>query len=798
MVYCNFLYQTIALAISIVLTCLSGVRGLEMNETKAIRYIGKSVSRIEDQKFLTGQGQFVDDVTMPGLLHMAILRSPLSHGIIKTIDLENARSMSGVVDVFSSQDIDIPLPDIPLRLAPFRGFERFLQKPIAVDKVRYVGEPVVVIVAESPYLAEDAIAKVKLDLDALPAVTNVEDAAEGKYLLHEVAGENIGASYRVERGNVETAFDNAPYMRRERFVTNRHAACPLETRGLIGECDRDSGRLRLTGAAKVTYFNRRHIAAAFDLDEEKVELIELDVGGGFGARGELYPEDYLVLIAARRVGKPVKWIEDRRENLMACNHSRDITCDLEIAGTLDGTILGMRCTVLGDLGAYVRTNGGVVPSKAVQFLPGPYRIPSFAAEMKAIVTNKTPVGTMRGPGRFEATFCRERMLDIMARDLFIDPAELRLKNLLNSEELPYRIGELLPGDPDATFDEGDYGSAFRQLLEMIDYDNWKTKQGCEQDGKLMGLGLAIFVESSAGGPPETARINIHCDGRVELYTGASSVGQGLETGMAQICAEFLETDIKLITVKHGSTNVLETGGGTFNSRCTVMAGNAVREAAESLKIRALELAALRWNVGANELVYESGAVSRENGGSLTLSQLAEFAAARDQNGLSSDASFSNDGNVSYSYGAHAALVGVDVETGAIDLIRYALIEDIGRALNPIMVEGQAVGGLVQGLGGTLLDHMIYDQDGQLLTTNFAEYLLPNATGLPEITTVALEESASKFNPMGFKGAGEGGIVAVAGAVSNAVVHALSDYNINITDLPLTPMKVRKLLREKGF
>ena len=768
-----------------------------MNQTSPIRYIGESVPRIEDRRLLTGEGQFVDDVTMPDLLHMAILRSPLAHARIKAISLESARAMPGVVDVFCASNIDFPLPDIPLRLAPFKGFERFLQKPLAIDKVRYVGEPVAVVIAESRYLAEDAIAAITLDLTALPAVTSVKEAEAGHDLLHDAAGENIGAQYTVERGNIDSAFKNAPYVRREQFVTNRHGACPLETRGLIGECAPHSGALRLTGAAKVTYFNRRHLAAAFGLKEEQVELIELDVGGGFGARGELYPEDYLVLIAAKRVGKPIKWIEDRRENLMACNHSRDITCDLEIAATLDGTILGMRCKVLGDLGAYIRTNGGVIPSKAVQFLPGPYRVPAFVAEMKALVTNKTPVGTMRGPGRFEATFCRERIFDMMARDLGIDPAALRLKNLLKPEELPYRIGELIPGDTDATFDEGNYGSAFNKLLEVIDYEHWKTRQGTDQNGKLMGLGVAVFVESSAGGPPETARITVLHDGSIELRTGASSVGQGLETGMAQICAEFLETNIDKIIVKHGSTNLLGAGGGTFNSRCTVMGGNAVREAAKLLKLKALELAALRWNVASSDLEYGSGAVKRDDGEQFTLSQLAAFAIARDNTSLSADGSYSNDGKVSYSYGAHAALVSVDIETGGLDLIKYALIEDIGRALNPVMVEGQAVGGLVQGLGGTLLDHMIYDNDGQLMTTNFAEYLLPLATDLPQITTIALEEYASKLNPMGFKGAGEGGIVAVAGAVGNAVAHALSKYDIKITDLPLTPMRIHELLKEKG-
>lgn len=762
-----------------------------MNETTQIRYIGEAVTRLEDQRFLTGTGQFIDDVSLPEMVHMAILRSPQAHGWIKAIDLSAAREMPGVIDVFAAADIDMALPDIPLRLAPFKGFERFLQKPVAVDKVRYVGEPIAVVIAENRYLAEDALAAIIVDIETLPAVTTLDQAEAGEVLLHDAAGENVGAAYPVGRGDIEAAFKEASYTRRERFVTNRHAACPLETRGLIGECDQSSGLLRLTGAAKVTFFNRRHLAAAFAVEEDQVELIEMDVGGAFGARGELYPEDYLVLIAAQRVGKPVKWIEDRRENLMACNHSRDITCDLEIAATREGKILGMRCEVRGDLGAYVRTNGGVVPSKAVQFLPGPYRIPAFAAEMKAIVTNKTPVGTMRGPGRFEANFCRERLLDMMADDLGIDPAELRLRNLMKPDELPYRMGELVPGDPDATFDDGNYASAFQQLLGEVEYDHWKDHQGEDKDGKLMGLGLAIFVESSAAGPPEMAHITVAPDGGLELRTGASSVGQGLETGMAQICGEILGVDMADITVRHGSTTLVESGGGTFHSRCTVMAGNAVRKASEALIEKAIELAALRWNAAADGLSYDSGAVIREDGEHLTLQDLAGFAT------LSADASFSNDGKLSYSYGAHAALVAVDVETGGIELVKYALIEEIGRALNPAMVKGQAVGGLVQGLGGTLLDHFIYDDDGQLMTTNLAEYLLPLATDLPDITAIALEDSPSKFNPMGFKGAGEGGIVAVAGAVGNAVARALRQYDVKITDLPLSPMRLRELLAEKG-
>ncbi len=772
-----------------------------MNDAGVVRYIGEPVNRIEDERLLRGEGRFVDDFCLPDMAEMAILRSPHAHARISAIDLSAVRASPGVLDAFSASEIGPEMPRIPLRLAPFKGFERFLQTPLADDKVRYVGEPVAVVVAHDRYRAEDALARIAVEYDPLPAVTDVEQAASGAVLIHEAAGENMATTYQVGRGDIDAAFRAAAYTRREHFVTNRHAPCPMETRGLIGEFARHDGILRLWGAAKVNFFNRRHLAVAFGLPEASVELIELDVGGGFGARGELYPEDYLVPIASRRTGRPVKWIEDRRENLMAANHSRDIVCDLEIAATSDGRILGLRSLVRGDMGAYIRTNGGVVPSRVGQFLPGPYRIPAVACEVQALITNKTPVGTYRGPGRFEANFCRERLLDMMAEDLKIDPAELRFRNLMEPAELPYRIGELVPGDPDATFDEGDYPSALRRVLEEIDYPSWKMRQGERRDGRLLGLGLACFIESSAAGPPETSRISVNADGDVEIRIGASSVGQGVETGMAQICAELLGVSIEKFTVLHGSTTLLPGGGGTFHSRNTVMAGNAVRIATENLQGRCIELASLRWNVAAEALEYGGGAVRRKDdpgADRLSLAELAAFAASRhDGEGpaLAADGIYDNKGKVSYSYGAHAAIVAVDPATGRIDVERYVVVEEIGRALNPAMLRGQAVGGVVQGLGGTLLDHMVYDDEGQLLTTNLADYLLPTSAEMPDITAIALEDFPSKLNPMGFKGAGEGGIVAVAGAVANAVAHALSQYGIKITRLPLSPNYLHTLMRE---
>ncbi len=782
----------------------TGDGNFNMNDAASSRYIGASVPRIEDARLLTGRGRFVDDVRLPCMAEMAILRSPHAHARIRSIDVSTVRGMTGVIDAFAAAEIGPEMPRIPLRLAPFKGFERFLQAPLADAKVRYVGEPIAVVVAEDRYIAEDALSRIAVEFEPLTAVTDVEQAATDANLIHEAAGENTATRYEVARGDIDAAFRDAAYTRRERFVTNRHAACPLETRGLIAAFDEKAPALRLWGAAKVTFYNRIHLAEAFGLPESSVELIELDVGGGFGGRGELYPEDYLAPIASRRTGRPVKWIEDRREHLMASNHSRDIVCDLEIAATRDGRILGLRGSVQGDMGAYIRTNGGIVPSRAAQFLPGPYRIPSFACEVRALITNKTPVGTYRGPGRFEANFCRERLLDMMAGDLGIDPAELRLRNLMEPTELPYRTGELVPGDPDATFDAGDYPSALRRVLDEIDYPSWKQRQGELRDGKAVGLGLACFIESSAGGAPELARVTVSPDGAVEVRTGASSFGQGVETGMAQICAELRGVAIDGITVLHGTTTLLPAGSGTYHSRTTVMAGNAVRVAAETLRARCIELAALRWNVAADGLVYASGAVRRTgaaaDGDGLGLAELAAFAASRhrgDDAPLAADGVYDNQGKLSYSYGAHAAIVAVDIATGRVEVLRYVLLEEIGRALNPRLVWDQAVGGLVQGLGGALLDHLVYDDDGQLLTASFADYLLPTSVDLPEITAIALEDFPSKANPMGFKGAGEGGIVAVAAAVGNAVAQALSTYGIKITRLPLSPDRLSALLREAG-
>ncbi|MGE3933570.1 MAG: xanthine dehydrogenase family protein molybdopterin-binding subunit, partial [Rhodospirillaceae bacterium] len=403
-------------------------------------FVGRALRRTEDARFLTGRARFVDDVTPPGALHLAILRSPHAHARVRGVDLAAARAMAGVADAFAFADIAAYAKPIPVRLAPLPGVERFQQRPLADDVVRYAGEPVAVVVADDRYRAEDALAAIAVDYDVLPPVVTVAAALDGATLINDAAGDNVGFRYAVGRGDADAAFARADYTRRARFHAHRHAAVPLETRGLAASFDRAAGRLTVWGGTKVNFFNRAALAVFLDMAEDRIEIVEPDVGGGFGGRGEFYPEDLLVPVAAIRAGRPVKWIEDRREHLLAANHSREVDCDLEIATTRDGTILALRATIRADMGAYTRTNGGVVPAKAGQFVPGPYRIADYACTVEAVMTNKTPVGTYRGPGRYEANFFRERLFDIAAAELGIDRVAFRMKNLLTAADVPYPVG----------------------------------------------------------------------------------------------------------------------------------------------------------------------------------------------------------------------------------------------------------------------------------------------------------------------------------------------------------------------
>jgi carbon-monoxide dehydrogenase large subunit len=765
-------------------------------------YIGAPIRRREDLRLLTGRATFTDDIKLPHMLHAAILRSPHAHARIVSIDATRAQAIAGVVAVFTYQDIAPYAKPIPIRLYPLPGLERYLQHPLARDRVRYVGEPVAVVVAESRYLAEDALDAVDVTYEPLPVVTDVRASLRQQVILHEEPATNLAAQYTLAFGDVEAVFRNAPYTRRETFKVHRHTGNPLETRALVASYDPGRGEFAVWGPTKVPHFNRAILASFLDIAESKIHFIELDVGGGFGIRGEFYPEDFLIPFAAMTLERPVKWIEDRLEHLKAANHSREVLCEAEIAAERDGTLLGMRAHVYGDMGAYIRTHGGLVPSSTAALLTGPYRIPAYQCTVSCVMTNKMGLGTFRAPGRYESCFIRERLLDMVAVDLQIDPVELRLRNFIQPSEMPYTVGRTRPDSPPTVFDSGNYPTALQRALQQIDYEALKARQGSYQDGRYHGVGIGCFVKNTGQGPFEGARVVVSGANNIAVYLGITSLGQGHETTMAQICADSLQVPLESFTVFHGSTDLMPYGVGTFGSRGTVMAGNAVYLACQKLRDKTLAIASRYLQLDATQLVFQGGQIYRRGAydhpllGLDDLVRLAEPTSPYnlDEPGLEATAYFKST-QLTYSYGAHVAAVAVDPETGKIEVRRYVVVEDIGRCINPLIVHGQTVGAAVQGIGATILEELVYDDNGQLLSGTFMDYALPTSTDVPAIDSIILEEAPSPLNPLGVKGAGEGGIVATGAALANAVSHALAPLGIQVTELPLNPDRIRRLIRK---
>ncbi len=756
--------------------------------------IGEPIVRQEDARLLRGQGRFVDDVHLDGMLHAALFRSAWPHGRIRTIDVAAAAALPGVVGVFTLPDFSAFLRPIRSRIAAMPGFEKFLQLPLASDKVRYVGEPMAVAVATNPYVAEDALSLISAEVEDLPPVLSWQAAAEAATLIHETAGTNH-SSIKVGRGDADAAFRSAPYVRRERFRVQRHTAVPMETRGLVAVWDQSQGCMTVSGITKVPFFNRTTLAAMLDLPESSVVMKVADAGGGFGVRGEFYPEDFLIPFLARKLNRPVKWVEDRREHFLATNHSREATCELEIACDRNGIILGLRGEVTIDIGAYARGTGGTPATRCAQFLPGPYRIPNFACTVNAHVSNKTPSGTYRGPGRVEANFFRERLIDIAAGDLGIDPAEIRRRNFVTAREMPFDIGKLVSYEPPAQFDSGDFGTVFEQALQQIGWAEKQPRQGHLRDGRCHGVGFASFVESSAGGLKEQARIRLNRNGTLDVFVGSTSSGQSHETVFAQVCADALQLPLDRIRIICASTDELEEGFGTWHSRSAVMSGNAVHTTAQAFIERLKSVASDYFGRPNVALDWRQGEVCRsDTDARASLDVLAGFAADRGET-VDVTATFDYTEMKPFSYGTHAAHVAVDPRTGAVELVDFVAIEDIGRVLNPLVVHGQALGAIVQGLGGAFLEQLSYDDDGQLLTASFADYLLPSATDFPNIRGQFMELALAAGNPLGAKGAGEGGIVAVAAAVSNAVAAALSSFGVPIRELPLSPPRLWQLIQD---
>ncbi|MBL0420954.1 molybdopterin-dependent oxidoreductase [Ramlibacter sp. AW1] len=759
-----------------------------MSATAAAKYVGQYTQRREDPRLLSGGARFVDDIHLEGMLHASILRSPVAHGRIRGIDRERALVLPGVRAIYTAQDIaagtaEGMVPRVPVRLAGIPELQPFRQPVIAEGIVRYVGEPVAIVIADTPARAEDAAAAIVLDIEALPAVASWEASARGDTLLFAGADSNRAVTYTATKGDAQAV--QGAYRRRETLGVQRHSAQPMETRGLVAEWDDGAGRMVVYGSTKVPFFNRATLADALSLPKDRVDMIEVDVGGGFGVRGEFYPEDFLVPFAARALGRPVKWIEDRLESLLGTNHSREMVAEVEIVCQPDGRILALRGQVKVDAGAYMRTSGPVPSRNVTQFLCGPYDIAHVDVRTEVYLTNKGPIGSYRGPGRFEADFFRERLFDMAASDLGIDPVEFRRINLVKPGQMPYPIAVLDQPRRAEELDSGDYLETLDRCLLEFGWDDKRQLQGRLVDGKYHGMAVGCFIEGGGAGTKETARISIGPDGTIELTVGSVDLGQGMVTVMSQIAADALQVPIECIRVRHGSTNLLQEGFGSHHSRSTIMGGSAVLTVANELKEKVRATLAEQWQCAAEQIELSRGLRASFGDRSASRAELGQL-------GLGVDGEFRSNTNT-YAYGAAAAHVTVDPETGRVELLDYFTVEDIGRIINPLTAKGQAVGAVVQGLGGVFLEHLAYDADGQFLAGSLADYLMPSASDFPRIRAMELENHPSPLNPLGAKGAGEGGIIPVGGLLANAIAAALASLKVQPKALPLTPCTVWSLI-----
>jgi CO/xanthine dehydrogenase Mo-binding subunit len=747
------------------------------------KFIGRSVPRLEDRPLLTGQGRFAADVNFSGQWAMRVVRSPIAHGRLKGIDAAAALAMDGVHAVWTFADV-AHIPPIPFRLTGLVELEPYQQHVLANDYVRYVGEPVAVVFAADAYIAEDAAEAVELDIEPLAPVMNATDEPGPFDDSRKTEPSVIVKSY----GDVEAAFKQADSIVTLELSVGRHSGVPLETRGAIGYYNEALGRLEMHGAAKVPHWNRDTMARMLGRTRDDFQLFEGHVGGGFGIRGEIYPEDVIVCAAALHFKKPIKWIEDRREHLISANHSRQQTHRIRAAIDGKGRILAIDDEFFHDNGAYMRTHAATVPDLAAAMLPGPYRVPAYRATGHIRLTNKTPCGTYRAPGRYESTFVRERLIDAIAANVGVDKVEIRKRNLLPKSAMPYALNLDTLGTH-IVYDSGDYALLLDKALERAGWPKLQKEIVKRRgNGELVGAGVAMFVEKSGLGPFDDVRLEVKPDGGIELVTGAASVGQGVETAMAQICAETLGVDYATINVVHGQTDRIGRGLGAFASRVTVMTGEATRRASERLRTKALTLAAELMQAGAAELDIVNGEIVRDGGVGPSM-KLADLAKAKPGELIAEDSFESK--HMVYPYGVHVAAVRIDAETGGVTIEKYVMAYDVGRAVNPTLVEGQIAGGLAQGIGGALYEEFLYDEGGEPLSVTFADYLMPTAREVPPSSILITEDAPSPLNPLGLKGAGEGGTNPVGAVIASAIDDALQRPGA-IRSLPVTPQRLRAI------
>ncbi len=774
-------------------------------------YVGRSLLRREDRRLLTGQGQFIADLVLPRMLHAVLVRSPVAHALIRSVELSGTGAVPGVVLAVNGADLLQLLPPVPEGQISLPSKwtsviqHKFLnpQQPLlAHDKVRHVGEAIAIIVAESRDQAEDAAERVTWDLEELPAVVDPQAALRpDSSIVHDRFQTNLIGAFSVGRGDVDAALARAPHRLRRRFYHHRYAAVPIECRGVVSVFDPRTDSATIWSSTQVVHWLRREAAALLGLPEARVRCVALDVGGGFGGKGHVYPEDLLITFLARKLGRPVRWIEGRSEHLMSATHSRDQLHDLEVAFDGDGHILALRDDYIVDCGAWNPIGSGVAYNTAVH-LTGPYKIANLAASGRIVVTNKVPNAPYRGAGRPEAAFAMERTIDLVARTLGLEPAEMRRRNMIRADEMPYTVGiPYRDGEP-IVYDSGDYPGALQKALDAVGgVEAFRRRQSeARRAGRHLGLGIGCYIEGTGVGPFESAFVRIDPSGKIYVSSGACPQGQGMETIFAQVAADLWKVAPEDVVISLADTASIAIGFGTMASRSTVTLSAAMHHASERLRDKVFAIAANLLECAPADLELRGGGVGIAGvpGATVSLARIAQAARPGWDNerppgveaGLE-ETYYWQPQTVTWSYAVHVAIVDVDRETGLVGIETYAVAHDCGVVVNPMLVEGQIMGGAAQGLGGILSEAIAYDSHGQLLSGSLMDYALPTARDIPSMQIVH-QHSPSPLNPLGVKGVGEGGAVAPPAAIANAVCDALAPFDIEVNT---TPIKPEQLVRQ---
>ncbi len=765
-----------------------------------VRHFGATVKRIEDPRLLQGRGRYLDDIRLPGMLHVAFVRSEQAHARVKSIDTGRAETQTGVVACFTAGNLGRlakkPLPQmIPSPLLK----QSITYHPLAFDEVCHVGVAVAAVVAETRTMAEDAAALIEVEYEPLPAVIDWRSALDhGAPLAHSGLQNNLVGTLRSQFGDVESVFSAAAHVFRERIETHRGGCHSMEGRGVLAATDVD-GRLTLWTSTQAPYMVRRVLAEYLEQPEQSIRVVAPDVGGGFGPKCAVYPEEVSLPLMSLALGRPVKWIEDRREHFLSTTQQRDQTWDVEVAADAAGRLLALRGRCIHDNGGYV-PYGLVAAMTSLVAFPGPYALQALDIKIDVVLTNTVPNTPVRGAGRPTTCFVLERLADRIARDLGLDRAEVRRKSFV--DRFPYQTGTKARDGTPISYDSGDYHACLDKALAMLGQDLPERKRKAREAGRRLGVGLASYVEDTGLAPFEGATVRVEPSGHVVIQTGAASQGQGHATIFAQICADQLGVPLDMIKVESGDTGVFPLGIGTIASRVAVTGGSSVHLAASQVKAKAVRIASEMLEAAEQDLVVENGHVSIAGVPDM---KVPLGAIALRLNGVSgvpmppgiepglSATAYHEARSPTFASGTHACEVDVDIETGEVRILRYVVAHDCGRLINPLLVDGQIRGGVVHGIGNALFERMIYDEQGQPLTTTYADYLLPLASEMPRIE-IAHIESPSPLNPIGVKGAGEGGTIPAAACVIGAIEDALREFGARITEHPISPVAVRALIK----